>query len=110
MLSLERLQHPEEHLCSGLVFRGRRSQYTSHRTELHTHTKLSLLKRKSCKGCDQCSWLLDELSETASSDNIIYPNILDGATYTLTVVNISRDWETGLVDDWNLEFKEINDD
>jgi hypothetical protein len=49
--------------------------------------------------------LLDSFNEHISCDcHPIVDEIRHGALYDLRVTNISRDWETGIVDDYDFEF------
>jgi hypothetical protein len=73
------------------------------------------MKRMSCAGCSHCGALLEDLQERLSlygDDKFVYAPVVqdaeNGALYTLAVANESRDWETGIVDDWDLEFVKIN--
>lgn len=96
----------DEIQCKGLVFRGyRNSYYKDGKFELKQGIKL--LKRKSCPGCEQCGYLLDDLKEFAGTDSLIIPDIKDFKEYSVRVTNIHTDWESGMVDDWDLEIFEI---
>lgn len=64
---------------------------------------LHLLKKKSCPGCPYCSFLLDDMQERATDHSLILPEIEDKALYSVRVTNVSHDWETGQVDDWDVE-------
>jgi len=92
--------------CKGLFFRGHSNLfYTKNKVRLNQ--SVTLLKRMSCPGCEKCGWMLEDLAEIISCENLIFPDIAEGGLYTLIVSNISTDWETGLVDSYALEFKEI---
>lgn len=71
---------------------------------------LRLLKRKSCKGCDQCGYLRDDLHERMCDEGIILPEIEHDALYTIKVTNVSHDYESGFVDDWDLEAVKITEE
>ena len=39
--------------------------------------------------------------------NLLINELQDGLLYTIMITNISKDWESGFVDGYDLEFKEI---
>jgi hypothetical protein len=104
---LENPLHPKEE-CKGLFFRGYHSIFwDSKQHKLETKSGLRLLKRKSCKGCEKCGFFLDTINEMMNCGGLIIPEIEDWGTYSIRVTNINKDWETGLVDDYDLEFYEV---
>ena len=92
--------------CNGLIFRARENIYISSRGEFIRQEKMIPMKRLSCGGCDQCEYMPDLLYEELANGGmpIIKGDFDNEALYTLDVINISRDWETGIVDDWTLAF------
>lgn len=98
--------------CKGLVFRGKRNAFINGRGDYVYTERMALLKRKSCKGCQQCGYMLEELEEHLGNDCLpIMPAYLEtDVMYKLEVTNISKDWETGIVDDWDLEFVKYVDE
>jgi len=110
-LSREELP-PDGKPCRGLVFRGRVNAFVNNRGEYVYKESMRPLKRLSCPGCVKCGWLVEGLKEYLAEG--MQPNIDsidDQALYELVITNVSTDWETGYVDDWDLEFrrkKEIN--
>ena len=92
--------------CKGLVFRGYRSTFYS-KGRLEMRQGVRLLKSKSCPGCNKCRWETDEIREAIDCNSLIMPGIKDGALYGLHAVNISKDWETGYVDAYDLEIYEL---
>lgn len=107
------LQHDEEPdapECKGQVYRCHREYYIGSRGEYVEKVKMVPAKRLSCRGCEQCGSLLDDLQEWVGNDT---PPIMpddpysDGEYFRLAVTNINRDWESGMVDDWDLEFVKI---
>lgn len=100
------LNEPKE--CKGLFFRGYLQEYwTGEKYEIKQGFKL--LKRKSCPGCFQCRCTKDEIRELIGSGSIITPDIKDGALYSIRITNRHTDWESGIIDDWDLEFFEVKD-
>lgn len=87
--------------CKGLVFRGYRSQF-AYKGHIGERQGLKLLKRKSCHGCPKCGPILDSAAELTADLSILFDEIQDGALYTLTYTNVSRDWESGVVDDYDI--------
>lgn len=104
-LSLLKLERPP---CSGLIFRYTESTWIDSSGSLNTRARYSLLKRASCTCCRH---LIDDLREMIHprSSSIIYPERPEvNGLYRLRVVNESTDWESGIVDDWDLEFSRIS--
>lgn len=91
--------------CKGLFFRCEDTQYVSG-TVYGQKMLMRLLKRKSCPGCEYCSFLWDDLREL-NWPALIKPDVKSGAIYQLKVINISRDFETGYVDDYDVVFERI---
>ena len=61
--------------------------------------------------CDKCWSMMDMLQEEAAERRVIMPvSPVNGALYIAEVVNVSRDWETGYVDDWDIEFVEYKEE
>jgi hypothetical protein len=99
----------EDEGCKGLVFIGRCSVYIRNNTVTRKET-ITLLKRKSCKGCADCGWMMDAVNEAILNGTLILPTIEEGQLYTVTISNISRDRETGIVDDWDVEIIKIKNE
>lgn len=93
--------------CKGLVFRGFNSMFFSD-GRLEERRGIRLLKRESCPGCEKCGFLLDDMSEQVIIGSMIIPEIEHGKLYEVIVINESRDWETGYVDDYDLEVVLLN--
>ena len=94
--------------CKGLVFRANRSQYFIGK-RLVSRIELYLLKRKSCTGCEKCVWLWDELCQSDFENRLDFDAVSYGKCYTIGMCNISTDWESGYVDDYDLEFIEVKE-
>jgi hypothetical protein len=94
--------------CIGLVFKGYKSLFkVKNRVELRQGIRL--LKRQSCPGCSNCMWLMDDINESIACGNVIFPEIENEKLYSVRMVNISRDWESGFVDDYDLEIYLLGD-
>lgn len=97
-----------ENTCKGLFFRGVVNQYFDGK-KLVFKEELRLLKKKSCSGCIQCDSMLDDMHEFQNMV-VVEDEIENGALYTANVGNISRDWETGYVDDWNIIITKVKEE
>lgn len=95
---------PDE--CKGRFYRVRDSRYLSTRGRV-VHTREFIpLKRKSCFGCEECGWIDDDLVEFKY--NVLEEDgLCDGDIVTITTANISRDWESGWVDGYDLQFVKV---
>ena len=114
--ALKREEQKPQEPCRGLIFRLRRSSWSHTGDSVGFKYQFRLLKRKWCKGCDQCLFLWDDLNERIddwgkdlSWSDIEFGNT-DQAMYQLKVTNISRDWESGYVDDWDIGFVEYKEE
>lgn len=95
--------------CKGLIFRGKINRYINSKGEYVETNKMSPLKRKSCIGCKKCGWLIEELLEFVSNEYDPLPKEIEhNKLYKLVITNISKDWETGHVDDYDIVFVEQN--
>lgn len=88
--------------CKGVVFRAEVSSYRTSKKGIGMTLKLNPLKRKSCPGCDQCGWIDDLFLDFTAEDIIGFTEIEDKGLYTIGVINEHRDWESGLIDDFDL--------
>jgi hypothetical protein len=89
--------------CKGMYFRCRDSQYIGSRGELVFKTVFYPLMKMSCPGCEKCGGLQEAFHEGAYSGDITCEKIVDGAIYYFDLTNVSRDWETGIIDDYDCE-------
>lgn len=102
--------------CKGLIFRLTRSGWAHEGDSVGFKYQFKLLKRKSCKGCDQCLFLWDDLHERICDwGNDGYGSNIElgeenQALYQLKVTNTSTDWESGMVDDWDIGFVKYNEE
>lgn len=105
--------------CKGLIFRLCRSAWSHEGEAVGFKSQFRFLKRKSCKGCEKCMWLWDDLHERICDwgndgwGSDIEFGDRNNALYQLKVTSWSRDYESGIVDDYELgfvEYKDIEDD
>lgn len=96
--------------CKGRVYRAKVSRFLGKNSSYTYQETMVPMKRLSCPGCSQCGWFDEDLKEFALSD---YPpiinNIKHGELYYLAVVNEHYDWESGILDGFELEFKEMKE-
>lgn len=105
-LTLESEDKPE---CKGLFWRGRVTSWFDG-SSMQTRKSLHLLKRKSCRGCENCDWIYDWMYEDFASygQEDLIGKIEDGKMYIIQF-NGGIDYESGHyeIDDWELvEVKE----
>jgi len=101
-----------EKKCKGLIFRAHVNGFVNMRGQYIYKESMTLLKRQSCPGCEDgpCDrYLWDDLLEDVSGGTFpIIKDIVNDALYKLIIVNKSIDWETGTVDEYDLEFRKID--
>ena len=69
------------------------------------------LKRLSCPGCEECAWIDDYLLEDVGCG--VFPQNSNLKNNDICKIKVSKeytDWETGLVDEIELEFIEVKDE
>lgn len=94
--------------CSGLVYRADVS-FTTTKRGFGKFIRLNKMKRLSCPGCPNCEYLEESLSEFSEDYSVLgIDKVEDGKLYVLSSTNISLDWETGWVDDFDLCLEEYN--
>lgn len=105
----EQPHSPEE--CKGLFYRGAVEIYIGSNGDYNQKSRMRPLRRKSCTGCSKCDWMVDHMNEMATTDCCYIPleDVAHGALYELKVTGYSRDWETGYVDDVDVEFVKIDE-
>jgi hypothetical protein len=105
LLDCEATGNDPETECKGKIFRCRVNAFVNSKGEYVYQERMIPLKRKSCPGCEKCGHLEDQLPEFISmGTGVNIHGIVDGGIYCLAIVNESRDWESGVVDDWDLAF------
>ena len=103
------LKTEKEEKCKGLVFKASENNYFSD-GRIVFKIEFRLQKRLSCGVCNQCILMLDDIAERMSDGyGLKLPKSINpGKLYQPFVTNISTDWETGHVDDWDLELREVS--
>jgi len=97
--------------CKGKIYRASRNEYVNDKGHYVYTERMVPLKRENCPGCHKCGYLDDDLQEFAAwgEGAVGMDDFEHGAKYELKVTNTYRDWETGIVDEWDLGFVKIKD-
>lgn len=92
--------------CVGVYFRYTENNYFVE-GKLVFQKQLSLLKKKSCAGCETCGWILDDaqngITESGNEFFEFPANLKHGDVVELRFIVDSTDWETGYVEDYHLK-------
>ena len=100
-----------ENPCHGTVYKADVQQCKTQRGFMLS-IRLNEMKRLSCKGCgDKCcrGWEDDSLGEIDRDRGVAgMDKVEHGKLYIIKLCNISTDWETGIMDDWDLGLVEYN--
>ena len=92
-----------EPTCKGVVFRADVFNGPTKRGVMFA-VRLNVVWKLSCPGCDRCGWISDDINEINNYRPIIgIEKAEHGKLYTLIVANEHRDWETGVIDEWDIE-------
>lgn len=96
----------KENDCNGRIYRLKQTFFFNAKGHYVETIKLIPMKRLSCKGCDVCFWLDDAAEEELDcyKSGLSIDEIIDGHLYALTVTEESPDWETGIIEDYQLGF------
>lgn len=102
--------------CIGHFFRCLRNGFVSAQDGTYNfQIKFRPLKSLSCTGCQQCMFLDDTDDILFMFEKFTDGGIVDhvmkavpGSIYQVEITNVSTDWETGYVDDYDLEFVPVN--
>jgi hypothetical protein len=96
--------------CKGLYWRAEVSSYC-YEGRIGVKKTLKLLKRKSCKGCEQCGWVQEFLNEDVFNDPEIdyLADIEHGKMYTYSASSYKGPYDL-YADDIEIEFIEVKED
>jgi hypothetical protein len=101
-------------MCVGRVFKCVENIFVNKRGHLVYKKVLIPLIRKSCPGCEECGWQWGFVFEDfIYSDGAFFECGIDlsncehGHYYKPKIINETKDWETGIVDDWDIGFEEV---
>lgn len=96
--------------CKGRFFRYTTASFTGQNGRFVLTQELRPLKSISCPGCAECGGLADELVSRAKEAGFIQfcPTLESGDIVTLIQVPVSRDRDTGVLEEWYYEAKRAN--
>jgi len=100
---LDKTAKPE---CKGVFFRGKVNEFVTE-ARVARHVEVTMLKRMSCHGCEQCHHFLDDAREGLGWESLYLDNIEHGKLYRAKTVVDSIDTEMGHADSWHTEFQEV---
>jgi len=90
-------------MCKGQRYKANITNFINNQEYFVSTTKMMIQKRLSCPGCEECGGDLLP-GHVTEGDIPLLDNIVHGKIYRLTMVNISRDWESGHIDGYDLKF------
>jgi len=98
-------------ICKGLIYRGHSAVYQTKNGGFACKKWVTPIIRKSCPGCPKCYPILDQVSEFMMDKEYDFglSAIEEGKLYTFTVTDVHTDWESGMVDSWDLTFIETEE-
>ena len=95
----------ENNLCVGRIYKCKINTFINKKGEVIYQKRMLPQKRMSCGGCEHCSWLLDEIKNFIDEDILTkIQDPIDGQYYRLEIVNQIKDWETGIIDEYEIAF------
>lgn len=95
--------------CKGLIYRYREKHFRAKNGHIVWEQRVYPLKKMSCPGCPECEWMKDSIPDTLWATGLSVREPKDGGVYKLTVTHTSTDYETGHIDDWDLEFLPVDE-
>ncbi len=93
--------------CTGLVYRADVANVVTKRGFMSS-IRMNELKRKSCK-CSARDYIKDCISDMIDIPILNLEEAEHSKLYTVQIVNERRDWETGHVDDFDLQLTKIKE-
>lgn len=107
MKEIKQIKENENILCKGIFYKGKVNMFINSNDEYVYTQRMIPLRKMSCKGCEKCGFLLDDLRENISNGcNPLPEKIVHNKIYQLKMTNAMVDYESGYVDDWDIEFIE----
>jgi len=99
----EKYNKPE---CKGQIYRCNVNMFLNSSGNYVEKVTMRHLRTKSCRGCECCGYLEDDLREfiAIGEGASIRPAIKHGELYRLQIVDVGVDWETGAADEWHIAF------
>lgn len=76
--------------------------------QLYTGLTLALVDPENFSGCDLIE---EEINNVGSEAHILLPDggLTEGHIYEAIAVNLTTDWETGMIDDWDVKLIDVTD-
>jgi hypothetical protein len=103
MTDFDGLLEEKKSECVGKFFRAQRSYFMTGNGGFSLQIRMTPLKRKSCPGCKDCEWIMDEIQEGISCETPpLIESVENGKIYKIGFANISTDFETGYVDGYDI--------
>ena len=107
-------QAKEQAGCKGIFFKYRENNYF-HEGKLEFKKTFTKLKRISCPGCNVCEFIESDFREDDLTigryGHISFPEkLVDQGIYEPKVTNMSVDIESGISDDWDIEFFHVEEE
>lgn len=101
------IEYDGENKCKGMFYRCISNEFINSTGEYVNQVRFRPLKKISCKGCEICEQIKDEIKDGVLDNNdfIQYDTVEHGKIYKLDYSDIERDWETGIIDGWSLKFE-----
>lgn len=97
--------------CKGRYYRYLESAFIGKNGRLVIQNELRPLKSLSCAGCSDCGYQEDDLKESFADSRGTFlefdDDLKSGDTVYLALVEDSRDWESGHLDDWHYRVKRV---
>lgn len=104
-------ENKKEGTCKGLFFRCNVSKFwNDKRNKIESRESYQLLKRKSCSGCSVCIGFYADLNSVGNEAVLLPEKPISGRVYVACFRELSRDWETGYVEDWAWELNLVKDE
>lgn len=90
--------------CNGTVFKASVRHFKTSDDGFCFKVILKPVKKKSCKGCENCGWQHEGFAEVGNNWPIIgIESCEDGELYTIVPCNETRDIESGIIDEWDIQ-------
>ena len=91
--------------CVGKIYRCKINRFLNSKKEYVEQVRMIPQKRLSCRGCQHCGYLEEQISDFIQNKESLLPEEpVNGALYHIEIINEVQDWETGIVDEWDLAF------
>ena len=95
----------KETSCAGKIYKAKINNYISKTGEICNKKSLRLMRKLSCPNCEECGWIEEAVQEHIACGYLLlnFEKIEHDKLYTIRTCNLHVDYETGCVDDCDLE-------